>query len=57
MHTRPPPDDLLELGHGADLAVEHDEPAGLHIDTGLRYLPAVRASLAKLLIYGLFQKG
>ena len=28
------PDDLLELGHRADLAVEHDQPAGLRIDAG-----------------------
>ena len=34
VHPGPAPDDLLELGHGADLAVEHDEPAGLHIDAG-----------------------
>ena len=34
MYARPAPDDLLELGHGADLAVEHDEPASLHIDAG-----------------------
>ena len=26
--------DLLELGHGADFAVEHDKPAGLDVDTG-----------------------
>ena len=30
----PAPDDLLELGHGADLTVEHDEAAGLRIDPG-----------------------
>ena len=34
MHAGAPPDDLLELGHGANGAVEHDEPAGLHIDAG-----------------------
>ena len=28
------PDDLLELGHRAHLAVEHDQPAGLGIDAG-----------------------
>ena len=28
------PDDLLELGHRADRAVEHDQPAGLRIDAG-----------------------
>ena len=28
------PDDLLELGHRADLAVEHDQAAGLRIDAG-----------------------
>ena len=27
-------DDLLELGHRADLAVEHDQPAGLGVDAG-----------------------
>ena len=27
-------DDLLELGHRADLAVEHDQAAGLGIDAG-----------------------
>ena len=27
-------DDLLELGHGADRAVEHDQAAGLGIDAG-----------------------
>ncbi len=27
-------DDLLELGHRADRAVEHDQPAGLRIDAG-----------------------
>ena len=27
-------EDLLELGHGAHDAVEHDQPAGLHIDAG-----------------------
>ena len=27
-------DNLLELGHGADLAVEDDEPAGLNVDAG-----------------------
>ena len=27
-------DDLLELGHGVDAAVEHDEVAGLGIDAG-----------------------
>ena len=27
-------DDLLELGHRADLAVEDDQPAGLGIDAG-----------------------
>ena len=34
MHTGAAPDDLLELGHGADRAVEHDETAGLDIDAG-----------------------
>ena len=28
------PDDLLELGHRADGAVEHDQPAGLGIHAG-----------------------
>ena len=28
------PDDLLELGHRADRAVEHDQAAGLRIDAG-----------------------
>ena len=28
------PDDLLELRHGADLAVEHDQAAGLGIHAG-----------------------
>ena len=28
------PDDLLELGHRADFAVEHDQAAGLRIDAG-----------------------
>ena len=27
-------DDLLELGHRADFAVEHDEAAGLRVDAG-----------------------
>ena len=30
----PRPQDLLELGHGADLAVKHDQAAGLDIDPG-----------------------
>ena len=34
MHAGAAADDLLELGHGADRAVEHDEPAGLDIDAG-----------------------
>ena len=34
MHPGAPPDDLLELGHGADCAVQHDEPAGLRVDAG-----------------------
>ena len=34
MHAGTAPDDLLELGHGAYYAVEHDEPAGLDIDAG-----------------------
>ena len=34
MHAGAAPDNLLELGHGADLAVEHDEPAGLHVNAG-----------------------
>ena len=32
--ARAAPDDLLELGHGADFAVQHDQPAGLGIDAG-----------------------
>ena len=28
------PDDLLELGHRADCAIEHDQAAGLRIDAG-----------------------
>ena len=34
VHAGAPADDLLELGHRADLAVEHDQPAGLRIDAG-----------------------
>src|SRR5712692_255778 len=34
MHPRAAPDDLLELGHGADFAVEHDQAAGLRVDPG-----------------------
>ena len=34
MHTRATSDDLLELGHGADFAVEHDQAAGLCVDPG-----------------------
>ena len=34
MHAGAAPDDLLELGHGADGAVEHDEPTGLDVDAG-----------------------
>src|SRR5262245_929229 len=32
MHPRAAPDDLLELGHGADFAVKHDQAAGLCVD-------------------------
>ena len=34
MHACAAPDNLLELGHRADLAVEYDQPAGLHVDAG-----------------------
>ena len=34
VHPSAAPDDLLELGHGTDLAVEHDEPAGLDVNPG-----------------------
>ena len=34
MYPRAAPDDLLELGHGADFAVEHDQAAGLRIHAG-----------------------
>jgi hypothetical protein len=34
VHARAAPDDLLELGHRADGAVEHDQAAGLRIDAG-----------------------
>ena len=34
MHPRAAPDDLLELGHGADFAVEHDQAAGLGVHAG-----------------------
>jgi len=34
MHAGAAPDDLLELGHRADFAVEHDQAAGLRIDAG-----------------------
>ena len=34
MHAGSAPQDLLELGHGADLTVEHDQAAGLDIDPG-----------------------
>ena len=34
VHAGAAPDDLLELGHRADLAIEHDQPAGLRIDAG-----------------------
>ena len=34
MHPRAAPDGLLELGHGADFAVEHDQAAGLCVDPG-----------------------
>ena len=34
MHTGAAPDDLLELGHAADFALQHDEPAGLRIHAG-----------------------
>src|SRR6266446_9002903 len=34
MYPRAAPDDLLELGHGADFAVEHDQAAGLCINPG-----------------------
>ena len=34
MDPRAAADDLLELGHGADFAVEHDQAAGLGIHAG-----------------------
>ena len=34
MDARAAADDLLEFGHRADRAVEHDQPAGLRIDAG-----------------------
>ena len=34
VHTCAPTDDLLELGHRAHLPIEHDQPAGLHVDAG-----------------------
>ena len=34
VHAGAAADDLLELGHRADLAIEHDEAAGLGIDPG-----------------------
>src|SRR5438128_6516768 len=34
MHPRTPTDNLLELGHGADFAVEHDQAAGLRVHPG-----------------------
>ena len=34
VHAGAAPDDLLELGHRANLAVEHDQAAGLRIDAG-----------------------
>ena len=34
MHASAAADDLLELGHGANRAVEHNEPTGLDIDAG-----------------------
>ena len=32
VHARAAPDDLLELGHRPDLAIKHDQAAGLRID-------------------------
>ena len=34
VHAGAAADDLLELGHRADRPVEHDQPAGLHVDAG-----------------------
>jgi hypothetical protein len=34
MNAGAAPDDLLELGHRTDRAVQHDQPAGLRIDAG-----------------------
>ncbi len=34
VHARAAADDLLELGHRADLAIERDQPAGLDVDAG-----------------------
>jgi len=31
VHAGAAPDDLLELGHRADVAVEDDQTAGLHV--------------------------
>src|SRR5438132_1647982 len=32
MHPSAAPDNLLELGHGTDFAVEHNQAAGLRVD-------------------------
>ena len=34
VHAGAAADDLLELGHRANSPVEHDQPAGLHVDAG-----------------------
>ena len=34
MHAGAAPNDLLELGHRANIAVKHDQSAGLRIHTG-----------------------
>lgn len=34
VHAGAAPDDLLELGHAADLALQHDEAAGLRVHAG-----------------------